>query len=67
MGSVFRVEPTVLQLVKEFPTLCGTLEFITVFTTACQINPVHALPPCSFTVIFNIIIVPKPKPPQSYL
>jgi hypothetical protein len=67
MGTVLAAKPTVLQLGKKCPTPYGRLKFITVLTTARQINPVHALPPRSFIINFNITLIPTPKPPQSSL
>ena len=68
MATVLLAKSTVLQLVKKFPTTpYGNLKFITVLTTASQINPVHALPPRSFRINFNITLIPTPKPQQSSL
>jgi hypothetical protein len=67
MGTVFPAKPTVLQFVKKCPTPNGSLKFIAVLTTARHINPVHALPPRSFRINFNITLTPTPKPPQRSL
>jgi hypothetical protein len=65
--AVLLETPAVPHLVNKFPIFYGTRIFITEFTTARQISPVHALPPCFFKTNFNITLPPMPMSPTRYL
>ena len=62
------------MLVKKFPAFYGTLKFITAFTSASQINAVHAPHPTSwrsililspfYAWVFQVVSFPQISPPK---